>query len=265
MALHGRRHQVQFGDFQTPPELADDVCDLLQRGGLRPSSLLEPTCGSGTFLEAALRGFPTIQAAIGVDVNPRRLSEARTVLRDVPGRAQPLLIEADFFSLDWPQLLGGLTDPLLVLGNPPWVTSADVGALRGNNLPRKTNVRGLRGIDAITGKSNFDISEWMLIHLVEALQTRCATLAMLCKLTVARKVLVHAWSSGMSVADARLHMIDAPHHFGAAVDACLLLCSVRPGEKSLECRVYPSLTSTVREVGTLVRPGALSVALWYQA
>ena len=52
----------------------------------------------------------------------------------------------------------------------------------------------------MTGKSNFDISEWMLIRLLEALQGRRATIAMLCKTATARKVLRHAWLNGFDPA-----------------------------------------------------------------
>jgi len=41
--------------------------------------------------------------------------------------------------------------------------------MRSENLPKKSNFQGLRGLDARTGKSNFDIAEWMLIRLIEAL------------------------------------------------------------------------------------------------
>ncbi len=41
--------------------------------------------------------------------------------------------------------------PLLVVGNPPWVTSAELGALGSDNHPRKSNIKGLRGLDARTG------------------------------------------------------------------------------------------------------------------
>ena len=80
-----------------------------------------------------------------------------------------------------------LPDPILVVGNPPWVTSAAVGSLGGVNLPRKTNIDGLRGIDALTGRSNFDISEWMLRETMRWLEGRVGTMAVLCKTTVARK------------------------------------------------------------------------------
>lgn len=46
---------------------------------------------------------------------------------------------ADFFragfQLDWPRLLASLSDPLLILGNPPWVTQAARGRGRRRHLP----------------------------------------------------------------------------------------------------------------------------------
>ncbi|MBF5066102.1 SAM-dependent methyltransferase, partial [Salmonella enterica subsp. enterica serovar Istanbul] len=52
----------------------------------------------------------------------------------------------------------------------------------------KENGRGLRGLDARTGASNFDVSEWMVVRLLESLAGHDATLAMLCKAAVARRV-----------------------------------------------------------------------------
>src|SRR5581483_3044027 len=43
---------------------------------------------------------------------------------------------------------------VLVIGNPPWVTSAEQGTLGGKNTGRKTNLKALKGMDALTGKSN---------------------------------------------------------------------------------------------------------------
>ena len=112
---------------------------------------------------------------------------------------------------------------LLILGNLPWVTNQAVGSLNGTNVPLKENFQGFRGIEARTGKSNFDISEWMLIRLVRALRGRHATLAMLCKTGTARKLLRFAWQNDGRIRSASLYRIDAKTHFGASVDACLLL------------------------------------------
>ena len=116
--------------------------------------------------------------------------------------------------------------------------------MNGSNLPTKENFLGLRGIAARTGKSNFDISEWMLIQLVRALRGRAATVAMLCKSATARKLLRYAWQNDGRVAEAALYRIDAGGHFDAAVDACLLVA--RTGSTGpCEADVYPSLAATV--------------------
>jgi hypothetical protein len=81
----------------------------------------------------------------------------------------------------------------------------------------------------------------MLIKLLEALEGRDATLAMLCKTAVARKVLLHAWTNDISLSDAEIHPIDAGTLFGAAVDACLLVCALSPGNRHRDCRVYREL------------------------
>jgi hypothetical protein len=47
------RQKVEFGDFQTPLNLARKVCSLLQGLGYAPSSVLEPTCGEGNFIVAS--------------------------------------------------------------------------------------------------------------------------------------------------------------------------------------------------------------------
>jgi len=152
------------------------------------------------------------------------------------------LIHGDFFALDWHALLAELPDPLLVIGNPPWVTNSALAAIDSQNMPRKHNAHGHRGNEAIKGKSNFDISEWMRSRVADLLHGRVATLAVLCKTTVARKVLVHVWKRACDVADSSLYRIDALKHFGASVDACLLVLPFAPGSRSTRCAHHASLT-----------------------
>ena len=59
-----------------------------------------------------------------------------------------------------------MPDPLLILGNPARVTNSELSAMHSANLPPKANLNGQPGIDALTGASNFDISEWMLLQLI---------------------------------------------------------------------------------------------------
>lgn len=232
------QRRMEYGDFQTPTSLADEVCSLLSRVGVSPASIVEPTCGRGAFLLASERAFPRCKVVLGHDVNEEHVVAARASVR------RSRVEKADFFATDWSETVRTLDDPILFVGNPPWVTNSALGGVRGTNLPSKSNFQRLPGLDAITGKSNFDISEWMLTHLLALASGRAAALAMLCKTVVARKVMLHAWKSKLQIRRSSIYGIDAPKHFGAAVDACLLLCILEPGARSVECDVFDCLAAS---------------------
>lgn len=233
--------KIEFGDFQTPLGLAKDVCSLLQRLGVKPEFVVEPTVGRGAFLLAAAEAFPEAEL-LGFDINPNYILEAEASLERLGASSRSRVAVEDFFDHDWEVALSAHAGSLLILGNPPWVTNAGVSAVNGTNLPAKENFQGLKGIAARTGKANFDISEWMLIRLLRALERRPATLAMLCKTATARKFLRYAWQNYGRISNAALYRIDAANHFGAAVDACLLV--LRTGATGpREATVYSSLTA----------------------
>jgi tRNA1(Val) A37 N6-methylase TrmN6 len=119
--------------------------------------VLEPTCGVGAFLMAARERFAGAKLR-GYEVNPDHADAARARLAG----ADAEVTCGDFFSLDWARELASLPDPLLVIGNPPWVTAAGLGALGAKNLPASRDAARLKGLDALTGRSNFDVSEAML-------------------------------------------------------------------------------------------------------
>ena len=213
---------AEFGDFQTPPALAARCCALLQAMGVKAASIVEPTCGRGAFLFAAADGWTSARVVEGTDVNPSHLASATAAARARGDFSRFSLECADFFRLQWSERLARLPEPILVIGNPPWVTNAHVSSLGGSNLPEKSNFQGHNGFEAITGKANFDVSESMLIKLADALNGRDAVLAMLVKNAVARKLLYHCWKHGYSLAEASMFCIDAVAHFNAAIDASLV-------------------------------------------
>jgi hypothetical protein len=178
---------------------------------------------------------------VGLDINDRYVQTARRIARERFPEAETELRVADFFHFDWEDLLDRLPEPLLIIGNPPWVTHSELKRLQSANLPERRNTGGLKGLDAVTGKSNFDISEWMFQRMLEWIDGRRTTLAMLCKNTVARKVLEKAWQQKRSLSRADMYGIDAAKNFDAAVDACLLVVRTEPNEKSRECSVYGHL------------------------
>ena len=158
------------------------------------------------------------------------------------------LIGADFFDMDWKHLIAELPEPVLLLGNPPWVTNSHLATLGSQNLPVKSNFQNRNGLDAITGKANFDISEWMLIRLMEAMIGRLGRSPCCCKSAVARKVLCHAWKNSLPVEKSAVYpRIDAAMHFNASVDAVLLVTHFRPSADGRVAAVHPQLNDSSTE------------------
>lgn len=235
-----KKGQNQFGDFQTPAALADEVCRLLAAQDFRPATIVEPTCGQGAFVHAALAHFPDAEV-VGVEINPQYVAQLRSSLLDEP---RATIEHGDFFAIDWQAKLLQLPQPILLLGNPPWVTNAQQTLLASENLPEKSNFERRSGIEAITGKSNFDISEWMLRQLVALLAGGDAQIAMLCKTIVARKVLQAAWKESLPIAQAEIRQIDAARHFGVAVDACLFRCTLSDRRTTTACPTFAALDAS---------------------
>lgn len=232
-----RAARIEHGDWQTPLPLAEQVLAMLATGPRAFATVIEPTCGVGAFLAAAASSFPAARL-LGFDRCEDYVEQARARMGE---RATIEL--ADFFALDWPALLASLPEPILIVGNPPWVTNATLGTLGATNLPTKANFKRETGLDARTGKSNFDISEWMLLELLGALAGRDFELAMLCKASVARRVAAQVEARGWPIAG-ELRTIDAREHFGASVEALLLRLASAPEVGALRWPVYPTLAAS---------------------
>lgn len=228
----------EFGDFQTPRELAFEVCLLLSRLNLKPQIIIEPTCGLGNFIAASSKIFHSAKI-LGFDISSNYIEKAQDKFRDEENTS---VFEANFFETDWKELFKTFEKPILVLGNPPWVTNSQLSVLESKNLPEKKNFQGFSGLDAMTGKSNFDISEWMLINLLESLNCQNACLAMLVKTSVARKVLAYAWKNKIHLSKSAIYKIETAKHFNASVDSCLLFCDFSGEKQTFSCNVFESLS-----------------------
>lgn len=211
------------GDWQTPDALAAAVIARLLRTTPQVRSVIEPTCGVGAFLVAAAAAFPEA-VLVGLDREPSYVACARERLGE---RAKIEL--GSFYDHDWHAQLARLPEPLLILGNPPWVTRSTTGALHASERsgdttdegPARRSRPGRSGLDALTGEGNFDVSEWMIVALLEAARGRSFTLSMLCKRSVARRVLEHVAGARLPLAG-EICRVDARAAFDVAVDAVLL-------------------------------------------
>lgn len=242
MISTSRRMRVEYGDFQTPPDLANNVCQKLVKLGIAPDFIIEPTCGIGAFIEAAANYFVSSKI-IGIEINPTYLTALQEKFKILPDSDRVEIRQGDFFKFDWNGLLKDLDGSILILGNFPWVTNSQQGAIGGVNLPRKQNFQNHTGWEARTGKSNFDISEWMLIQASKWLRRRIGYIAMLCKTVVARKFLSYLYANHTELEYAAIYGIDAKQYFDASVEACLLVCKFSPEAQNYDYEVFSNLDS----------------------
>ncbi|WP_407708423.1 hypothetical protein ACIU4M_18495 [Bacillus altitudinis] len=238
----------EFGDFQTPPNLAERVCRMLNGKGINPTTVIEPTYGKGNFIHASLNHFKNINKVYGIEIQKHyemhfKKSMLQTKAIEIL-HGQDITLEIhhdDFFKHEFPEYLLGDTEELLMLGNPPWITVAELSRLSSANMPEKSNFKNYSGMDAITGKSNFDLSEYIIIQLLELLdKAKKGTLALLCKNSIAKNVVNSLPDKNWNTTTVELYNFDAKKEFNVATDASLFL--VRVGEegkvKVNTCDVY---------------------------
>jgi hypothetical protein len=238
-----------LGDFQTPPELVAAVLETLGPIGLRWPRVLEPTCGRGNFI-GGLMALPVPPREIqGIEIQDEHCQQARALAAEKPSNATLVeIVQSDFFGIDLKTSLGWRAEgPLLVIGNPPWVTTAELGRSAANWQPPKRNIKGLRGLAARTGASNFDVAEAIWLKLIYELGDQTPTIALLCKTSVARRVLQYAHRARLPLSAASIRRIDSAKWFGAAVEACLFRMTLGAANRCREIPVFADLTQTEPE------------------
>lgn len=214
-----------YGDFQTPRPLAEQVWQTVEIGGV--DLVVEPTVGIGAFLATAPKALRQVPWR-AFDINKDYVAQSRTIAQDFA--VLPRIDRGDAFELlpaDFPRLEGRT---VLAVGNPPWITSAGQSGLRRTNLPAKVNRFGLRGLDALTGKSNFDIAEAILLQIISSLRgAREIRMAFLVKRSVALKM-ARDLLGVPGLLDASFRKVDAKKWFAASVEAGLLQLRFVPAE-----------------------------------
>lgn len=236
------KEQIEYGDFQTPLSLAKRVCEKLVKIGVVPDIIIEPTCGMGAFIEAAAMTFNNLQKIYGIEINQSYLNQLEFRKKTFFQSDKIKLLREDFFTFNFKELLN-MEGMYLIIGNFPWVTNSQQSIIGGENLPTKRNFYNRSGFDAMTGKSNFDISEWMLIRSAELLRNRKGYLAMLCKTSVARKFLNYLHSEKIGLQQASIYGIDAKGYFNVSVEACLLFCEFDPQSHNYDYDFFTDIDS----------------------
>lgn len=228
--MNGKR---EYGDYQTPVDFAEKVCVYLKDYcHINPSAIVEPTCGIGGFLKSSL--LFNASEYYGIEINP----EYCNICRNSINEDKVKIINSDFFTFSSKALVKN-KGRILVIGNPPWVTNSTLSALGSENLPSKANFKGLKGIDAITGASNFDICEYIILQLINEYRGSDAVIAMLCKTSVARNVFKELKRNHINFTACDILEFDAAKVFGINASACVLVIQLSEQKASSDiCNVF---------------------------
>ena len=213
----------ELGDYQTPSYFCDSIVDLcINKYDIKPKTIIEPTMGVGNFLLTCSKKMSTANL-YGIELNQSYINEFRATKIDAQ------LFNANIFDFNFDIVKKNINvnEEILFIGNPPWVTNSDLSSIGSFNLPIKTNFKKNKGFDALTGKSNFDISEYILLKLLgDFSEYNSAYFAFLCKSVVPRNIVrdLEKYSFQLDFAD--LYYFDSLPIFGVACDSVLFVCKI---------------------------------------
>lgn len=238
------RSREEYGDWQTNYPLALAICQMLKDNGVSPQVVIEPTCGKGNFILAALETFDEIEEVYGIEINDNYLKELQENL-PLHNRLQKVhvhLINENFFDVDFNKIIASIHGKnILVLGNPPWVTNSKLGELGSSNLPAKSNFKNNKGLEAITGKGNFDIAEYIVYKMQDVIKGENAQIAVLLKNSVIKNI-IYEQGKKQNLADIKQYNIDTEKEFSASVASSLFWA--KANEKgNAACSVYDFYSS----------------------
>ncbi|EAZ89408.1 restriction endonuclease subunit M [Crocosphaera chwakensis] len=234
--------KIEYGDFQTPLILTNKIFNKLVELQVFADSIIEPTCGIGNFLKSSSYFFKDSKEIIGIEINKTYVAQLNNNFEQRLNKIR--VINDNFFNINLSKIISNKNSNILILGNFPWVTNSQLGRIKSLNLPQKNNFQNHNGLEGITGKSNFDISEWMLIKSVDFLQKYQGYLAMLCKTSVARKIINYIYKQKYNLSYCSTYGIDAKRYFDASVEACLLFCQFKPEMQNYSCDIFENLDTS---------------------
>jgi 16S rRNA A1518/A1519 N6-dimethyltransferase RsmA/KsgA/DIM1 with predicted DNA glycosylase/AP lyase activity len=228
MELGTMSNKKEFGDYQTPEEFALSVCVYIkEKYNVSPTAVIEPTCGIGNFLNSSL--IFNAKEYYGIEINKEYYNYCNDRFSD----DRVKIINSDFFGFNSNELIKDRSS-VLIIGNPPWVTNSNLSALNSKNLPPKMNFKRFKGIDAITGSSNFDICEYIIHQLLNEYRNTDTLIVMLCKTSVARNIFKEIKQNNFNLDLYELLEFDAMKVFGISASACILLIRLTKNKMTVD-------------------------------
>ncbi|MBO6295900.1 MAG: SAM-dependent methyltransferase [Prevotella sp.] len=238
----------EYGDWQTNLPLAISICEHIKSQGVRPQVIIEPTCGQGNFIVAALLTFNTIEDVYGIEIYKPYLDVLNGKLQKLGKSLDNInfhFYHENIFDFDFNQITENTKGRVvLAIGNPPWVTNSKLSEIGSDNLPIKTNFKKVKGVEAITGKGNFDIAEYICIQLIEKFSAENVYFAFLLKNSVIKNLVYEQKTGKASLSAISQYNIDAQKEFNVSVSAALLTMHLFGGHERC-CRVFDFYTKNL--------------------
>lgn len=247
--------RAEYGDFQTNSDLANKVTLYLATKKISPEVVIEPTCGKGNFIIASLRNFKNIKNVFGVEIYKPYVWETKFSIVDFflsnPNSNKPeiSIVHCNVFDFDFKAIAKNHSaNNILIIGNPPWVTNSKLGSLNSTNLPKKTNFKNHSGLDAMTGKGNFDIAEFITLTMIETFQNMKGNLLLLVKKSVIKNIVFEQNKNRYKISSIEKHCIDSKKEFNVSVEAALFYCKLntQPTFDCLEFDFYNNQKSQLK-------------------
>lgn len=170
-------NEKELIDYQTPLFFTDKICHYLKNDlKINPTVIIEPTCGIGNFLNSASKFFPN-KELYGIEIDENKLNKVERSISNIN------LINEDIFKFKFDMI--NKKDQYLIIGHPPsmsdWelfqITSNKVNSNDKNNIP-----------DAITEISNQNISEKIMLKIINEFKNTKTTIAFLCTRNVSKNI-----------------------------------------------------------------------------
>src|SRR5690606_2971730 len=234
----------EYGDFQTNEKLAFQCVQyvLSKYPNTSFEFLIEPTCGKGNFILAAIKQIDTLKKIVGIEIYQTYIWETKFKVLNFyiqnPNLEKPEIhiVHANIFDYDFVALSNSTTHfTTLVIGNPPWVTNSELGSIDSGNLPQKSNFKKHSGFDAITGKGNFDIGEYIALMILRSFSHHNGYFGFLIKNSVVKNLIYDQNRNKFRIAEIEKLNIDSRKEFNVSVDACFFLTKLNQ-EPAVTCR-----------------------------
>jgi len=234
----------EYGDFQTNRDLALQVAKYSFIKNESIEFVLEPTCGKGNFIFASISQFKSLKKVVGVEIYKPYVWKTKigilTYFLKNPSKSKPEIdiVHGNAFKFNYAELAESTKHlETLVIGNPPWVTNSQLGSIESNNLPKKSNFKKHSGLDAMTGKGNFDIGEYISFTMLKCFENHNGIFAFLIKNSVVKNLIQDQKRNRFKIRQSEKLNIDSKKEFNVSVNACLFLTHLNK-EPDFTCKEF---------------------------